>query len=67
MAIVESLRVSARSTAPHAWSLYSIFGIIFLFGLLGVFGVVGAIAGAILSVLYNLALPLRFREIIRSQ
>lgn len=67
LGIIESMRESARQTNPYAWSIYSIFGIMVLFALLGAFGAVGAVASVILNMLYNLALPLRFHEIIQAQ
>ncbi len=61
--ILDAMRHSARDSKQYKWPIYSVIGVMLLFSLFSSFGLIGQIAGTILSVLYGLALALRFYEI----
>lgn len=66
LSITDALRQSARESKSYKWPIYSVLAVIALFSITTSFGVLGQIAGTILTVLYNLALALRFHEIHKS-
>lgn len=61
--ISEAMKIAAEESKPFSWSIYGIMGVSFLIAFIGVLGLPGAIASTLLSVLYALAIVVRYFEV----
>lgn len=63
LGIREAMSKSAEQSKPYSWRLYDVLAIIVLIGIIGLFGPFGMVISTVLSIIYSVALPLRYYEI----
>jgi hypothetical protein len=62
LSITEAMKKSAEQTKPYSWKIYEVIAIVFVIAMISIFGFFGALLSTILSLLYSLAIPLRYYE-----